>query len=93
MSCCGQKRKQWIAEQRQSDQYEHSEAILDFEEKEKPQVLFEYVGESQLVLEGLSTGEKYQFQSKGQQIKVHFEDSFSLMAEPNLKVIKNQALI
>ncbi len=87
MSCCGNKRKEWMNEARYSGRQEENKIILNTKNVDKPDKLFEYIGDYSLAIKGMSSGKTYHFRHKGDKIKVDHNDSFALMAERDLRVI------
>lgn len=86
MSCCGNKRKEWLNEVRslaphKSDEYSSPVFIID-----KPERIFEYLGKNTLSIKGVS-GKSYHFRFKGDRVKVDYMDSLALMAERDLKIL------
>jgi len=86
MSCCGNKRKEWINEAKSSTQQDSVEidSISDIDEKSDK--IFEYTGNHSLKINGLVSGNSYYFRFKGEKLKVKYIDSFALMAERDLRV-------
>jgi len=86
MSCCGNKRKEWINEAKSSTQQDSVEidSISDIDEKSDK--IFEYTGNLSLKINGLVSGNSYYFRFKGEKLKVKYIDSFALMAERDLRV-------
>lgn len=49
--------------------------------------VFEYIGSFSLSLKGTITGQTYFFSGPGERVAIAYEDSFSLMAERDLKSV------
>ena len=85
MSCCGQKRMELKHEARNSIQ--NQELTVDSHTiTEKESKVFEYTGDANLTLKGISSGTVYHFRFKGEKVEVNYYDSFAMMAEPDLKI-------
>lgn len=85
MSCCGNKRKEWLNESKTSISNEgenDNNIALD----ENPDKIFEYTGNYLLRITGLVSGNSYTFRFKGDKLKVKYIDSFALLAERDLRV-------
>jgi hypothetical protein len=100
MSCCGNKRKQWMQNQSHEERERQSLAVAASQSPATPPMrshtsLFEYVGNGSLMVRGASSGQSYHFTHVGMQLEVMPEDSFGLMAERELRVVtmpsKNQS--
>jgi hypothetical protein len=91
MNCCGNKRKEWQNEikssKRQETIKEGSYSLI----ADKPDRVFEYTGNYSLIMKGVASGKSYNFKSKGDKIKVDFNDSFAMMAERDLKVLPKES--
>lgn len=86
MSCCGQRRMAFKQELKNSSHYEAQDSA-DFQpETEKKPRFFEYTGDESLILKGVGTGAIYHFRFKGEKLEVNYYDSFTMMAEPDLKI-------
>ncbi len=85
MSCCGNKRNQW---KREIELPITSSNTVNAIEKQESK-LFEYTGFYPFSIKGVSSGKTYSFRFKGDKQSVDFSDSFSLMAEPDLIVVKS----
>jgi hypothetical protein len=87
MSCCGQKRMAFKQELKYSSRVE-PENYVDFQpETEKEARIFEYTGNDNLMLKGISSGAVYHFRFKGEKLEVNYYDSFAMMAERHLKIV------
>jgi hypothetical protein len=87
MSCCGQKRQEWLKEVKSSEQLKSNENTPDRKITVKPDRVFEYTGNNSFSIIGAASGNSYKFNFKGEKIKVDYFDSFALMAERDLKII------
>lgn len=87
MSCCGQKRQEWMKEVKNSVQRETIENVSGQEIEDKPEKVFEYIGNYSMSIKGAATGNLYKFQFKGDKLNVDYFDSFALMAESDLKIL------
>lgn len=87
MSCCGNKRKTWLNESRQSTTTEKTLATKDTIDRKSR--IFEYGGTRSKRFIGAVSGQTYFFRFSGHRIGVAYEDSFGLMGEGDLKVLKN----
>jgi hypothetical protein len=83
MSCCGNRRKALFG-QRDSVRHRSDQAVSVV--KELADKVFEYTGDSALTIQGTS-GKFYHFSYKGEQVTVSYYDSFSMMAERDLKKV------
>jgi len=86
MSCCGNKRKNWLNEVNSSilqniPGQDSPSSITD-----KPAKTFEYTGNYSLAIHGVASGKSYNFRFKGDKILVDYYDSFAMMGERDLKV-------
>lgn len=85
MGCCGEKRKQW------AELTNNSEPANSMAESEPVAVNasreFEYTGDRPLVITGAATGQQYHFRYKGDRLSVDYYDSFSMMAESELRQV------
>ena len=88
MSCCGNKRKEWMNEITSSKRKETTDIASQSLKEVKPDVVFEYTGDYSLTINGAVSGKNYYFKHKGDKIKVDYVDSFALMAENDLKVLR-----
>ena len=87
MSCCGNKRKEWMNESKNSNQKDNVEIDSKIVIDENPDKIFEYTGNYSLKITGLVSGNSYTFRFKGEKLKVKYIDSFALMAERDLKIV------
>lgn len=87
MSCCGNKRKEWLNELNSSAHSETMEIDPGYLITDKPDRIFEYTGNYSLTINGAASGKYYNFKFKGDKIKVDSIDSFAMMAEKDLKVL------
>ncbi|HEY0462401.1 MAG TPA: hypothetical protein VGC97_24925 [Pyrinomonadaceae bacterium] len=86
MSCCGQKREAFRHESETSSRA-RAQDFTSFEpEPEKPPKVFEYTGDDNLILRGISSGAVYHFRFKGEKLTVDFYDSSAMMGERDLKI-------
>jgi hypothetical protein len=86
MNCCGNKRKEWQNEVRSSAPHSPDEESSLVFMIDKPEKIFEYLGNNSLAIKGAS-GKSYHFQFKGDRVKVDYTDSLAMMAERDLKVL------
>ncbi len=87
MSCCGNKRKQWLSDVKSSTQTKPNNGDAEYLANDKPNRRFEYTGEQPLVLKGIS-GKTYHFRFKGDKLEVTFQDSLAFMAERQLNLLR-----
>ena len=86
MSCCGNKRKQWLHQVKPSQQ-QKVDNISNPVTTSKPNRVFEYTGSFSLTVNAPS-GRSYNFRHKGQRLTVDYTDSFALMGEKDLRVVQ-----
>ena len=86
MSCCGQKRLAYKQELKNSSRVEAEDSNNFQPETQKTPRVFEYTGNDNLILRGISSGAVYHFRFKGEKLEVNYYDSFALMAERDLKI-------
>lgn len=86
MSCCGHKRLAYKHETRRSARDEPENAGETQAETEKAPKIFEYTGNENLILRGISSGIVYHFRFKGEKLEVNYYDSFAMRAERDLKI-------
>ncbi len=86
MSCCGNKRKEWLNESKASVLNTEAGKVPSPPVAERPDKVFEYTGNYSLTITGAVSGKTYYFRQKGDKVKVVYDDSFSMMAERNLRV-------
>ena len=89
MSCCGNKRKDWLNEVRSSAPHNSAEDPSPVFIIDKPERTFEYLGNSFLTIKGVASGRSYHFRFKGDHVKVEYADSHAMMAERDLKALGN----
>ncbi len=88
MNCCGNKRTAWSRQQR-NEPVQHPDIPTEAEQEKTPQPrMFEYTGGGSLRLEGAITRQTYHFRFPGDRLEVEYGDSFALMAEPALRILK-----
>lgn len=87
MSCCGNKRKEWLNGSNSSNRKETVEIDSSISVDENQDKIFEYTGNYSLKIAGLVSGNSYHFRFKGDKLKVKYIDTFALFAERDLKVI------
>ena len=87
MSCCGNKRKEWMNETKSSTQQDSVEIDNVPDIDEKSDKIFEYTGNHSLKITGLVSGNTYHFKFNGEKLKVKYIDTFALMAERDLRMI------
>jgi len=73
-------------EVKSSTHQETNEKDTDTLIADKPDRVFEYTGNYSLTINGAVTGKSYNFNSKGDKVKVDYNDSFAMMAERDLKI-------
>jgi len=88
MSCCGNKRKEWMNEINSSTPQKLIDNNYPSLITDKPDRVFVYTGNYSLTINGVSTGKCYNFKFKGDQLNVDYIDSFAMMAERDLEVLK-----
>jgi len=87
MNCCGNKRKEWMNESKNSNQKDTAENDSSIVIEENRDKIFEYTGNYSLRITGLVSGNSYTFRFKGEKLKVKYIDSFALLAERDLKIV------
>ena len=90
MSCCGNKRKDWLNEVRSSTPHNSAKNISPVLMIDKPERTFEYLGSSFLMIKGAASGRSYHFSVKGDRVNVEYADSLAMMAERELKILPLQ---
>ena len=88
MSCCGNKRKEWMNESKTSIQNHTVEKDNNIAIDEYQDKIFEYTGNYSLKISGLVSGNSYHFKFKGDKLKVKYIDTFALMAERDLRITR-----
>jgi len=86
MSCCGNKRREWVNAEKKSVASKSMETVPAFHSTEKPDKVFEYTGEHSLTIKGTTSGKLYKFRFKGEKIRVDYFDSLAIMAERDLVI-------
>lgn len=86
MSCCGNKRKEWLAEVKSSPAISNIEDEQEEPAGNNPDRIFEYTGNYSFTITGVATGKTYHFRFQGDRVKVDYNDSYAFMAERNLKI-------
>lgn len=86
MSCCGNKRREWLNAEKKSVASKSIENVPAFPGAEKPDKIFEYTGNYPLTIKGAISGKLYKFRFKGEKIKVDYFDSLAIMAERDLVI-------
>jgi hypothetical protein len=86
MSCCGNKRKQWLKEAANPEGYVTSMKSVPSTSERKSR-LFEYTGKHSKKVIGANTGRTYYFRFTGHRLIIPYEDTFGMMAESDLNVI------
>ena len=84
MSCCGQKRKELVDGMRTSSPPKKTEPENFPLTTDRSERVFEYTGNSSLIINGLVSGKLYHFRFKGERLQVDYFDSHSMMAEKDL---------
>ena len=86
MGCCGQKRTAFKREMENSTRFQ-AENPVDFEPatEMKPRI-FEYTGNGNMMMRGISSRTIYHFRFRGEKLEVNYYDSFAMMAERDLKI-------
>jgi hypothetical protein len=87
MSCCGKKRTEWLNERKTPSSVQRIDAPTVHRGSEHQPGQFEYVGMQSLTVKGVHSGILYRFTYPGERIEVLYEDTFALMAEPDLKFV------
>ena len=85
MSCCGNKRKEWLHERKTSAPKSLNKPAVVATKKANR--IFEYTGNSSLTMTAPS-GRSYNFRRKGQRLTVDYMDSFTLMSETDLRLVQ-----
>ena len=86
MSCCGNKRKEWLYEAT-SSAHPKIQNKIPVAATKKANRIFEYTGSSSLTMTAPS-GRSYRFRHKGQRLTVDYMDSFVLMSEKDLRLVQ-----
>lgn len=86
MNCCGKKRVEWLHEMKVLPRHEIPESVDLQPVKEHKSIVFEYTGNRSIRLKGVNSGKVYHFKFRGDKIEVEREDSFTMMAERDLKL-------
>lgn len=88
MSCCGGKRKQWLKQEKPTvnQPIRRNEPITV--QKERRDRIFEYTGNGSLQIKGSITGKLYAFKFNGDKLNVSRLDSWALMAERDLRLLR-----
>ncbi len=88
MSCCGGKRKEWLRKEKpvatQSNKVNEPVGI----DKRRDDRIFEYTGNSSLQIKGSISGKVYNFRFPGEKISVSRADSWALMADKDLRLVR-----
>ncbi|MEN8115406.1 MAG: hypothetical protein ABFS16_00385 [Bacteroidota bacterium] len=88
MGCCGEKRKKWISENRTLRSKNSTKPKVKKQNiNNHPDRIFEYTGNNSLSITGITTGNLYYFERKGETKNVNYHDSFALLAERDLKLV------
>lgn len=85
MSCCGNKRREWLKKKRHTQPSKETETIDSTNIPAQTPKIFEYKGKRSLKIKGIS-GRTFYFRYSGYRLEVPYEDTFALMAEKDLKV-------
>ena len=86
MSCCGNKRREWLSAEKKSVASKNIETGPAFHSAERPDKIFEYTGNYPLTIKGVTSGKLYKFRFNGEKIKVDYLDSLAMMAERDLVI-------
>jgi hypothetical protein len=86
MSCCGNKRSDWLNQAKSQDSVRNDKNYV--QKKEETPKTFQYTGTRGLTIKSPS-GKTYTFLKKGETQNVDYWDSFACMAEPELRLVKN----
>ncbi|MCW3089560.1 MAG: hypothetical protein JWP81_629 [Ferruginibacter sp.] len=78
---------QWKQDMRHSISGEVQPVIESTQRKESIPRTFQYTGNTNLIVKGISSGIVYHFHYNGEKIEVDYYDSFALMAERDLKTV------
>lgn len=88
MGCCGKKRSEFVNTLNRRPE-ENTNSADDGNGKKEPTVrVFEYTGNQSFTLRGTISGKVYYFKHTGERLEVEYHDSFAMMAETNLKLVK-----
>jgi hypothetical protein len=87
MSCCGQKRTEWLNEVKNAASPDRIDAVQEHQGNDRQPGLFEYTGMRSLTVRGVHSGILYRFNFPGEKVEILYEDTFALMAEPDLKFV------
>ena len=85
MNCCGNKRSTW-QEQSKASANRTIEMATTSPVENQPRV-FEYTGLSSRMIVG-TFGKSYFFRFKGDRLEVDYQDSFAMLAEPDVVMIQ-----
>jgi hypothetical protein len=88
MSCCGRKREQLSRIQRTASRREEQAVIERHDLADAGMKNFEYVGMGVLTLRGAISGRLYHFTYPGERIEVSRDDSFAMMAESAVRMVR-----
>lgn len=88
MACCGEKRKQWLKQEKPVSSPSNNENETVTVQKEKRDRTFEYTGDSTLQIKGSITGKLYTFKYHGEKQNISRVYSWSLMAEKDLRLVR-----
>jgi hypothetical protein len=87
MSCCGQKREQFLIP-RTPDSLQGRPASRPFPRAAPPlKVVFEYSGQPPMVVVGPVSGNRYRFDGSGARVEVDPRDRRSLAVTPRLRQV------
>lgn len=88
MSCCGGKRKEWLKQDKPVNNPSLNENETVAFQKEKRDRIFEFTGNGSLQIKGSITGKLYSFNYHGEKRNVSRPDSWALMAEKDLRLVR-----
>jgi hypothetical protein len=87
MSCCGEKRKNFLNEARPPAREQDTGQDHHVNQIEHQSRQFEYNGSNSLTVTGSASGKKYHFRFHGDRQSVDYYDSFAMMAERELRLV------
>lgn len=91
MSCCGKKRAELVTARRTIAMPPAATVDSPLPRRGDGSRIFEFTGSGVLTVTGAGSGRVYEFGPMNPQLEVAFEDSFAMMAEPNLRRIARRS--
>jgi hypothetical protein len=89
MSCCGKKRAEFAGRRTAPA----PEVMVETEPARRPASpkIFEYTGTGMLTVTGVVSGTVYRFGHRGARVEVAYEDTFAMMGEREIAVVRGAA--